>query len=956
MRNLSANALAKIAVKLGNEPVTIVEVDWMQDTPGSSYADRDIGNIPGRILEVGELDNVINVSGNDSSQEISLTLDDTDASIKAIIDANDIHKRSTRVYQWFEGMNIGDKFLVFSGKVSSPITWSERDRSVSFTVISQLEDKEIGFSTEEGDFDWIPEGLIGKTWPMIFGTVQDSPCLQFNRAIAGTTQCGVGIVSGEEAHLRAPLGGNGTEVDINAAKQVFQINHLRAVASGMRYCDEEEQGDDIDEQADDLWTQMQNAYYRKRLAEECKLLQRELTVQQAIDAAGGNALGCNPVRILGGEDFPQGVGITLRIGSGIFSGSFTGVDFHITDRLHEEDEEKALVVSREYERLESSYHAKCTPKTRLEDLSLETELPCDSLIYGESVQSHMTIFPQNEPEKKTTEAEHILQHHWEEAGTQVGLYDDEEFTYVASTIPGTVLSVKAYKKFKSDRKLVNLPSELYRVETVNYGPITAVQIVVMNLLSSISDQGWEDDLYVTFQSDVGPHTIDILEYIITNFTDLDFDLTSFTAIRTQLDPFPMNFPILDRKNTIDVLQDIAFQARCALWLSNGTFYIKYLPAEPSSDDTFTDADVDADNGMEIELTSTENLVTKMVINWRVSWAEDREQKIILRHNVKKYGTQTEDFDFFCFSQPDIILKAATFWLIRKSNTWKKVSFKTYLNKLHLETFDTVTLDFSGDHVSTGSVKAIVEKASYNSADNTIDFTCLTPVKSGTMVKYIHFWPAALATTEKFPTDWERIQGYAGGDGTGADATGALPVGFLDPDDWGDGVVWVGGPNVVFNGHADWGDRTPTDVDFVAQPVVLLDTYAELDTTADPNPDMRTGYLTDQALDALPDIEVLEALDLHKTRVRDNGANDEFSTSRVTTLSTFFKAISAGDSGKLVVDCDESMWTTEDIEEEPDAIEGKPFPFKYHEDSEKVGAGLAFLYEGSEEESEEESEE
>jgi len=33
------------------------------------------------------------------------------------------------------------------------------------------------------------------------------------------------------------------------------------------------------------------------------------------------------------------------------------------------------------------------------------------------------------------------------------------------------------------------------------------------------------------------------------------------------------------------------------------------------------------------------------------------------------------------------------------------------------------------------------------------------------------------------------------------------------------AVFVGGPNVVFRAHSDWGDRTPTDVGFTAQPVV-----------------------------------------------------------------------------------------------------------------------------------------
>ena len=90
------------------------------------------------------------MSDNNSSQSIDITLDDTDGSIKAIFDNTDIHKRDARVYQYFDGLSVSDKFLLFAGKVSSPIIWNERDRTVKFTIISQLEDREVGFSAEEG--------------------------------------------------------------------------------------------------------------------------------------------------------------------------------------------------------------------------------------------------------------------------------------------------------------------------------------------------------------------------------------------------------------------------------------------------------------------------------------------------------------------------------------------------------------------------------------------------------------------------------------------------------------------------------------------------------------------------------------------------------------------------------------------------------------------------------------
>ena len=129
MRNIPADALTKLAQRHGNEPITIIEVDWVAGRT-SSYADRDLGTIPGRIVEVGDLDNVINVSNTGGSQELSITLDDTDGTIKAIFDSHDIHKRSARVYQYFDGLDLADKFLLFSGVVTSPITWNERDRTV----------------------------------------------------------------------------------------------------------------------------------------------------------------------------------------------------------------------------------------------------------------------------------------------------------------------------------------------------------------------------------------------------------------------------------------------------------------------------------------------------------------------------------------------------------------------------------------------------------------------------------------------------------------------------------------------------------------------------------------------------------------------------------------------------------------------------------------------------------
>ena len=186
MRTVSAASLAKLNQKLGTEPANIIEIDWGSGT-SISYADQDIGDIPGKILDLEELDSTVDVFNSNSSQEVRLRLDDTDGSIKAIFDTQEIHEVSIRIYQWFDGLDVDEKFLVFAGKISSPISWKEADRSFTFSAISEIEDKEFGFSAEEGQFPFLPSELVGKPWPSIFGKELDVPALQVNKAVTGST-------------------------------------------------------------------------------------------------------------------------------------------------------------------------------------------------------------------------------------------------------------------------------------------------------------------------------------------------------------------------------------------------------------------------------------------------------------------------------------------------------------------------------------------------------------------------------------------------------------------------------------------------------------------------------------------------------------------------------------------------------------------------------------------------
>lgn len=138
-RSISNDALAKLAQKRGVEPILIVGVSWAGGSE-TLYADREIEGqeqVRPSILELGTVDSILAISQNETSEEVSVRLIDTDGAIKNIIDLHDIHKAGITIYQWFDGLAFNDRFTVFKGKINSPISWSEGDRTVAFSAVSQ---------------------------------------------------------------------------------------------------------------------------------------------------------------------------------------------------------------------------------------------------------------------------------------------------------------------------------------------------------------------------------------------------------------------------------------------------------------------------------------------------------------------------------------------------------------------------------------------------------------------------------------------------------------------------------------------------------------------------------------------------------------------------------------------------------------------------------------------------
>jgi hypothetical protein len=801
MRYISVAGLAKLAQTKGTEPVIILEIQWADDSQVKRYGDVAISDerVSGTILEVGGLDNVITIQGvsqgiSGDSQQISVTLSDIDGTIKNILDSTDVHKQPVWVYQWYKTLDFSDRFLLFKGQVSSPIEWHESDRTVRFDVINQIEDNEYGFSIEEGDFEYVDEQLIGKAWPLCFGTPVNVPALRTRSPYSGVLKTGFGIY------------------DFTLEARLEQLRHV--------CCPTIYYGTSVDRDGNARFLYKTDpSCFCKKMANITQL-EEELAIQKSYSIQIGQV-----IEIINGSYFPQNKKLWILVCDGAkLYGYFTGDSFKVLDFKHPQKDTLVVPEVRKRQvcelRMLNIFGDEAStgglsagsiegPFTSRDENNNSLNAICGELDDSTDLGwDYLSTFP-------------IADFYWAEPGCEVLLDSSDEIAYICNILPSTILRVASFRTFSASgiRQLVTVPDEYYSTRISNFGGYLVTEVVVDKPLSRLG-LGYEDDLYVTLRSSIGPETVEILTWLINRYTSFTIDTTSFNAVQATLsNKYPMDFPLLQRGNILQLLKDIAFQARCALILRNDKFYLIYLSEEPSIDFTINENDV-LPGSFVLTHSETEELVTKFVALWKSDHSYNDPNKAIYRYNISRYGTQEQQFDFFAFKYLQLVEKSATFWLIRMANTWRKIVCQTPLTKLQAEVFDCaeVTLNDFADI----AVKCFVETATYDSESHEISFQLWTPVRSGERAPYIFAWPADIAVTYIYPTVQDVQQGKAGGTGPNVDVTPpashplaepqGLSMSFKDKTNCGR----IAGQISAHTGcRTDHGDSQPSDKDDTA---------------------------------------------------------------------------------------------------------------------------------------------
>ncbi len=903
MRTIPSNTLVQISEQYGNEPVNIVAIEW--DGNVHWYADRDVESIPGKIANISDMETTINVSGSSDSEEISISLDDTDGSIKTFMDTNDVHKVDAWVYQYFYGMHLDDKFLLFKGTVNSPIVWNEGTRQVSFNIVSRLEDDDVGFSAEEGQFRSVADELIGKPWPLVFGSVTGVRALRLTRVGAAITGQAISLPD-------ITLNGHALAIRVNANYQQNQQDAMNSLVTSFGSA----AGASDTEDEVNYWLALrdksiQAADNARINAINFRNRQLVIIADYNTQVAAGSSTGVNIID--SGSPIPTGA-IEVKIGGARFIGDNNG------SRITFESHDISWYVSAGREWIRVNTYGTVPRELTDEPLNLPRatgeQILASSVTYGYSGDRFVVhnTFKQIKLDGNVTGSS--LGYFHVSAGTSIEVLTAEPQKYIVSITPGIIRRVSAYYNNNGLRVLRVVPTEYYTETHERYGSVIATGITTTDALSKLGN--WEDDIFVDFFSTVGPNTVDIMEYLIDNYSGLTYDTTSFDAVKEKLENYPSHFTLHVRKNILTLLKEMAWQCRCSIRLVNDVFYLTYLSESPTTVDSIETTDILVDS-LELGYTATEDLTTKMVCTWESTGSQKEKHRIILKNNVSKYGVQENDYDFYIYNYLDAVIKSATFWLIRYSNTWRKATFTTPITKLNIETLDAISLDIS--FISSNAIKALVESAIYDSSNYGINFNCWLPVLAGTDTEYVFAFPASADSTEIFQADVEDPQSITVGE----------PI-----------INYNRAYNDPYSLRSTKGDRRFSTLgsrfpsDFVDKRPSLTQSptvppFSVLPTQGVATPDYTQIETLSSTFEA--DAAGIVVIDIHNTLITDS------ITGLSAPLNTFFDRIADVDgTDTLIVSATHSVVGDDDDTNEQIA----QFHYRYDDDDTVWGAGTAFL--------------
>jgi hypothetical protein len=146
----------------------------------------------------------------------------------------------------------------------------------------------------------------------------------------------------------------------------------------------------------------------------------------------------------------------------------------------------------------------------------------------------------------------------------------------------TVINFNTTGVNNSGQVLKEVPRDYYTVElAAPFADHMATIITLESPLEEREGENWGGEIYVTLRSSLPSNLARIIAWIIDNYVfELEVDEDSFIPVSTKIQDLPGNFAIFGNNNARELIQSIAWLAKCGVIYDGNIVRLKYLDERP----------------------------------------------------------------------------------------------------------------------------------------------------------------------------------------------------------------------------------------------------------------------------------------------------------------------------------------------------------------------------------------
>lgn len=703
-KDITANTLSLLSQAEGLEPFIVVEFQWGGGYGSSFFGDAEVEgalgliNVESKIRNMPAIVSRVGARGLGTVSGLSLEVIDTDSFIRDRMKEVKVDDITVVVYFWEKSLSsAADATVLYKGRVSSPIVWEDTTGLFKCDVVSFHKSNETNWSPTVDDLPGLDEDADGKPWPLCFGTPRDVPAPL--------------VFRGPRTTLEEDLESDSTSFKVDDADQ-FSSGEITLRVDG-----ELIKGSFS---GDTFSVTKRNAKYFTALFTKARPTGHKDEFNPFVLWLDDNV------------DDTDVVGKYFIAGASQVPGNGTQnlVNFCVAKKG------KRLIFEKPWTQLNGDFWFVGSGK----------EFDVRRFAYqwlSDSIGSNADAW--------------VIK-----AGATVTEYGNEADWYVANDMASTSLHrVAAFRTLQTNatgvekRQLVSLDPSLYTkdLSDTTSVPGRTVTWIRVPISLDVREQGWEaDELYVSLTSSVGENTSDAIKWILENRTTLEIDSDEFGKVRAAIENYPSHCAVWSGRDAIDVASDMAWQARCALVLSNGKARLRYLssddPATLDVDPTFLigDALIHRDS-LAISETQSDDVKTELNGEWKKRYAEEKWRPIRRTNNVGTYGLRRESRRFWIYQSKALVEKSMDFWIARMSRQWRTVNVTAPLDALPSEVWDTEDVFFPEDLGIATAVKGWIQEVRHSTKPHSFDLNVVLPVEIGTTVVSPHFYASDVGDTK-----------------------------------------------------------------------------------------------------------------------------------------------------------------------------------------------------------------